>query len=93
MLSCWDRQLHLIFAKSIQVDGLDWEERLSSTLPTPRDPRVVRLLLEAGARLSTEEDRNDAGAGESGCEHTGEVATSSQVCAECVSAENSDVQV
>lgn len=76
-----------IFAVPKQVDGLDWEERLSSTLPTPRDPRVVRLLLEAGARLSTEEDRDSAGVGESGCEHTGEVVTSSQVCAECVGEE------
>lgn len=73
----------LILTKCGQVDGLDWEERLSSTLPTPRDPRVVRLLLEAGARLSTEEDRGEAGDGESGCE-CAEVVTSSQVCTRCV---------
>lgn len=70
---------------------MDWEERLSSTLPAPRDPRVVRLLLEAGARLSTEEDRDNAGAAKSGCEHAGEAVTSSQVCAECVGVEYSDI--
>lgn len=70
---------------------MDWEERLSSTLPAPRDPRVVRLLLEAGARLSTEEDRDNAGDGKSGCEHTGEAITSSQVCAKCVGVEYSDM--
>lgn len=74
------------------MDGLDWEERLSSTLPTPRDPRVVRLLLEAGARLSTEEERNDARDGKSGCEHAEEVVTSSQVCAGCVGAEYNRVK-
>lgn len=81
-----------ILAKSEQVDGLDWEKRLSSTLPTPRDPRVVRLLLEAGARLSTEEDRGEAGDGESGCEHAEEVVTSSQVCTRCVRVELSQLQ-
>lgn len=81
-----------ILAKCEQVDGLDWEERLSSTLPTPRDPRVVRLLLEAGARLSTEGDRGEAGDGESGCERPEEVVTSSQVCAGCVRVELSQVQ-
>jgi len=70
---------------------LDWEERLSSTLPAPRDPRVVRLLLEAGARLSTEEDRDNAGVRRSGCEHTGVAVTSSQVCVECVGVECSDM--
>lgn len=94
MLSCWDRicLLLLIFSKCGQVDGLDWEERLSSTLPTPRDPRVVRLLLEAGARLSTEEERNDARDGKSGCEHAEEVVSSSQVCPGCVGAEYSCVK-
>lgn len=70
---------------------MDWEERLSSTLPTPRDARVVRLLLEAGARLSTEEERGDAGDGESGCEHAEEVVTSSQVCTKCVRVELSQL--
>ncbi|KAJ9584058.1 hypothetical protein L9F63_021595 [Diploptera punctata] len=55
----------------LQVDGLNWEEKLHSTQPAPRDPRVVRLLLEAGARLSTEEERGD------------ELVTSSQVSEEC----------
>jgi hypothetical protein len=71
---------------------LDWEERLSSTLPTPRDPRVVRLLLEAGARLSTEEERSGARDGKNGCEHVEEVVTSSQVCTGCVGAEYSHVK-
>lgn len=53
-------------------------------MPSPRDPHVVRLLLEAGARLSTEEERSDARNGKSGCEHTEEVVTSSQVCTGCV---------
>jgi hypothetical protein len=79
----WCLHLYLLNLNQ-QVDGLDWEQRLSSTLPTPRDPRVVRLLLEAGARLSTEEDRGEAGDGESGCERAEEVVTSSQVCIGCI---------
>ena len=63
----------------MQVDGLTWEEKLNSTLSVPKDPRVVRLLLEAGARLSAEEERGEGGDGESGCGHPEEGVTSSQV--------------
>jgi hypothetical protein len=88
LISYWERiRLLLILSKSEQVDGLDWEGRLSLALPAPRDPRVVRLLLEAGARLSTEEESSDARDGKSGCEHADEVAASSQVCTGSVGAE------
>lgn len=66
---------------------MDWEGRLSLALPAPRDPRIVRLLLEAGAKLSTVEESSDARDGKSGCEHAEEVVTSSQVCTGCVGAE------
>ncbi|PSN47818.1 Ankyrin repeat domain-containing protein 50 [Blattella germanica] len=67
----------------LQVDGVSWEERLNSTLPAPRDPHVVKLLLEAGAHLSTEADRGEGEKGESGCGHPEEAITSSQISEEC----------
>ncbi|XP_068086218.1 ankyrin repeat domain-containing protein 50 [Anabrus simplex] len=48
--------------------------------PPPKDPRILRLLLEAGARVTSHNEENVSGEG--GAERVDEVVTSSQVSAE-----------
>nr|CAD7404123.1 unnamed protein product [Timema cristinae] len=61
-----------------EINGIKCSGRLSSCLPAPRDPRILRILLEAGARLTLEKEPDPSGVGK---QETG--ATSSQISEDC----------
>nr|CAD7202069.1 unnamed protein product [Timema douglasi] len=61
-----------------EINGIKCSGRLSSCLPAPRDPRILRILLEAGARLSLEKEPDPSGVGKQETD-----ATSSQISEDC----------